>query len=129
MTIKLSQSDIILCRDKIVIASSVIASKQAIIYTKKIFKKYSELYVISRLILKNCSYIIKYNYNKMADNIYKNSDHYKREMDKLTSTNKEIDQSTSTKVNPEKDTKESKNLDKKESSCMAIVVIFGIQII
>ena len=30
----------------------------------------------------------------MADNIYKNSDHYKREIDKLTSTNKEIDQST-----------------------------------
>jgi len=52
----------------------------------------------------------------MADNIYKNSDHYKREMDKLTSTNKEIDQSTSTKVNPEKDTKESKNLDKKGST-------------
>jgi len=41
----------------------------------------------------------------MADNIYKNSDHYKREMDKLTFINKEIDQSTSTKVNPEKDTK------------------------
>ena len=46
----------------------------------------------------------------MADNKYKNSDYYNREMDKLTSTNNEIDQSTSTKVNPEKDTKESKIL-------------------
>ncbi|HZB63704.1 MAG TPA: hypothetical protein VE307_00165 [Nitrososphaeraceae archaeon] len=52
----------------------------------------------------------------MADNIYKNSNDYKREMDNLTSTNKEIDQSISPKVNPEKDTKESKNLDKKGST-------------
>ena len=29
------------------------------------------------IITKNCFYTIKYNYNKMADNIYKNSDHYK----------------------------------------------------
>lgn len=51
----------------------------------------------------------------MADNIYKNSDPYKRDIDKLTSTSNERDQSTPTKVVPEKDTKESKNVDKKGS--------------
>ena len=66
-----------------------------------------------RLIL-NCFYTIKYNYIEMADNTYKNSDDYKREIDKLTSTNNEIGQSTLKKVNPEKDTKESQTQDKKE---------------
>jgi len=51
----------------------------------------------------------------MADNIYKNSDNYKREIDKLTSTNNEIGQSTAKTINPEKDTKESQTQDKKES--------------
>ena len=51
----------------------------------------------------------------MADNIYKNSDPYKREIDKLTSTSNEINQSIPTKVDPEKDTKES-NVDKKGST-------------
>jgi uncharacterized membrane protein len=49
----------------------------------------------------------------MADNIYKNSDNYKREIDKLTSTNNEIGQSI---ANPEKDTKEWQTQDKKEST-------------
>ena len=70
--------------------------------------------MLSGLILKNCFYTIKYNYNKMADNIYKNSDPYKREINKLTSTSKEIDQSTPIKVDPEKDTKEWQIQDKKE---------------
>ena len=52
----------------------------------------------------------------MADNIYKNSDNYKREIDKLTSTNNEIGQSTAKTVNPEKDTKERQTQDKKEST-------------
>jgi cytochrome b subunit of formate dehydrogenase len=52
----------------------------------------------------------------MADNIYKNSDPYKREIDKLTSTSNEINKSIHTKVDPEKDTKESKNVDKKGST-------------
>ena len=52
----------------------------------------------------------------MADNIYKNSDNYKREIDKLTSTNNEISQSTAKMVNPEKDTNESQTQDKKEST-------------
>ena len=68
-----------------------------------------------RLIL-NCFYTIKYNYIEMADNIYKSSDDYKREVDKLTSTNNEIGQSTLKKVNPEKDTKESHTQDKKGST-------------
>jgi hypothetical protein len=67
-----------------------------------------------RLIL-NCFYTIKYNYIAMADNIYKNSDNYKREIDKLTSTNNEIGQSTAKTVNPE-DTKERQTQDKKEST-------------
>ena len=52
----------------------------------------------------------------MADNIYKNSDNYKREIDKLTSTNNEIGQSTAKMVNPEKDTKEWQTQDKNEST-------------
>ena len=68
-----------------------------------------------RLIL-NCFYTIKYYYIEMDDNIYKSSDDYKREIDKLTSTNNEIDQSTLKKVNPEKDTKESQTQDKKGST-------------
>ncbi|MGZ5509515.1 MAG: hypothetical protein ACXW0J_00845 [Nitrososphaeraceae archaeon] len=52
----------------------------------------------------------------MADNIYKSSDDYKREVDKLTSTNNEIGQSTLKKGNPEKDTKESQTQDKKGST-------------
>ena len=52
----------------------------------------------------------------MADNIYKNSDNYKREIDKLTSTNNEIGKSTAKTVNPEKDTKEWQTQDKKEST-------------
>ena len=68
-----------------------------------------------RLIL-NCFYTIKYNYIEMADNTYKNSDDYKTEIDKLTSTNNEIGQSTLKKVNPEKDTKESLTQDKKGSA-------------
>ena len=67
-----------------------------------------------RLIL-NCFYTIKYNYIAMADNIYKNSDNYKREIDKLTSTNNEIGQSTAKTVDPE-DTKERQTQDKKEST-------------
>lgn len=51
----------------------------------------------------------------MADNIYKNSDNYKREIDKLTSNN-EIGQYTAKTVNPEKDTKEWQTQDKKEST-------------
>ena len=49
----------------------------------------------------------------MADNIYKNSDNYKREIDKLTSNN-ETGQSTAKTFNPEKDTKEWQTQDKKE---------------
>ena len=51
----------------------------------------------------------------MGDNIYKNSDNYKREIDKLTSNN-EIGQYTAKTVNPEKDTKEWQTQDKKEST-------------